>query len=274
MNAIHLILPLSALASFGALEEPDRIPPPIKMATVPITLSERFVPIEIFIDGSMKFGSQWFDWTGRDDEELDEVIAAVARRMDKATLGELFGSDRFGGPMIPAEALVIRADENAPFSQVQKVIELARARQIWKFEFEVSLEDKDSVGVFEWEVPESILAKDFGPFLKQAESELFLYEVTLAVETPGRKVVAGDPNRDWDESSSTRFDYVQEERGLTYTVGSAPPNRYYRMAAGHCWMLAADYEDALLRIRVEPGVTFGEVLRFWDRVRARVSTSL
>jgi biopolymer transport protein ExbD len=61
---------------------------------------------------------------------------------------EHFNKEAGTGPMIPGEALLIRADESTPFKHVQKLMEICGIKgiEIWKVQFaasETEADDKD-----------------------------------------------------------------------------------------------------------------------------------
>jgi biopolymer transport protein ExbD len=64
--------------------------------------------------------------------ELREFLSGMARKMPREPLNE----EDPGGPTVPANALLIRADQATPFKHIQKVMEICGLQgiQIWKIE--------------------------------------------------------------------------------------------------------------------------------------------
>jgi len=64
--------------------------------------------------------------------ELKQFLSDMAKRMPKEPLNEKDPS----GPKVPANALLIRADQSTPFKHIQKVMEVCGLQgiQIWKIQ--------------------------------------------------------------------------------------------------------------------------------------------
>lgn len=73
--------------------------------------------------------------------KLKEFLAGMARRMPKEPLDE----KNPGGPKVPANALLIRADRSTPFKHIQKVMEVCGIEgiQIWKVQLAAAEGAKD-----------------------------------------------------------------------------------------------------------------------------------
>ena len=74
-------------------------------------------------------------------ERVKEWLALAAQKMDKDHLNK----DSQTGPMIPDEALLIRADQSTQFKHVQKVMEFCGLEgiQIWKIQLAASTPEKE-----------------------------------------------------------------------------------------------------------------------------------
>ncbi len=72
--------------------------------------------------------------------DVELWLAGAAERMEK----EHFNKEEKTGPLIPGEALLLRADESTPFKHMQKVMELCGKTgiQIWKVQFAASVPEK------------------------------------------------------------------------------------------------------------------------------------
>jgi biopolymer transport protein ExbD len=81
-----------------------------------------------------------------DDEyaALKEFLAGMAARMPKEPLNEA----QPNGPKVPANALLIRADQSTPFKHIQKVMEICGIQgiQIWKIQLAAAEGKKDEPG--------------------------------------------------------------------------------------------------------------------------------
>ena len=94
--------------------------------------------VNILSDGSIfVLGEQYYDADAPDDyAALKLYLASMARRMDREPLNE----DNPAGPQVPANALLVRADQSTPFHHIQKVMELCGLQdiQIWKIQLAAS----------------------------------------------------------------------------------------------------------------------------------------
>ncbi|HJO27371.1 MAG: hypothetical protein CMK00_01670 [Planctomycetes bacterium] len=100
--------------------------------------------INIHIDGRMIAKREvLYDPEDDDDyKKLKAYLGDVSAMMEK----EHFNKEEGTGPLIPGEALLIRADENTPFKYIQKAMEFCGLQdvQIWKVQLAASeSEDKD-----------------------------------------------------------------------------------------------------------------------------------
>ena len=83
-----------------------------------------------------------------DDEyaKLKEFLAGMAKRMPREPLDET----KPGGPTVPANALLIRADQSTEFKHIQKVMEICGIQdiQIWKVQLAAAegVKDEDGAG--------------------------------------------------------------------------------------------------------------------------------
>ena len=94
--------------------------------------------VNINIDGTVKVKREKiFDPEASDQfKKLKAYLADSAAKMEK----EHFNKEAGTGPLIPANALLVRADQNTPFKYVQKVMELCGLEgiQIWKVQLAAS----------------------------------------------------------------------------------------------------------------------------------------
>ena len=107
--------------------DPDKPDPKVKRPVVNIN-----------IDGTIKVKRELIHDPEQSDafKKLTEYLAEASAKMQK----EHFNKEAGTGPMIPADPLLIRADQNTPFKFVQKVMELCGKEgiQIWKVQLAAS----------------------------------------------------------------------------------------------------------------------------------------
>ena len=99
--------------------------------------------INITFDGVTKIkGDAVYDeeqW-GRDEKKLDLALTGMAKQMKKEHLVEGDTSS----PLVPGDALLVRADESTPFKYVQTIMGLCGKQtiQIWKLQLAVSVPEE------------------------------------------------------------------------------------------------------------------------------------
>ena len=121
-----LILPVAVTASPDD-PDPTKIRPVINLLSTGKILVQR----EVLYDPDNDDGYA----------ELKEFLSGMARKMPREPLDE----SKPGGPTVPANALLIRADQSTPFKHIQKVMEICGLQgiQIWKIELAAAEVKKD-----------------------------------------------------------------------------------------------------------------------------------
>jgi len=111
----ELVLPIAETAS------PDK-PNPDEIRPI----------VNILSDGSILVKAKLYYDPANDDgyAELKQYLSNMVRQMPREPLDET----NPGGPSVPANPLLIRADQSTPFKHIQKVMELCGLQgiQIWK----------------------------------------------------------------------------------------------------------------------------------------------
>lgn len=102
--------------------------------------------LNILADGSMLVKRELLYDPEHDDEYagVRQYLADMARRMKREPLDE----SKPNGPTVPANALLIRADQSTPFNHIQKVMEMCGLQgiQIWKIQLAAAESAKDEDG--------------------------------------------------------------------------------------------------------------------------------
>jgi len=104
--------------------------------------------INILSDGKILVKRELLYDPQNDDEyaQLKEFLAGMAKRMPREPLDET----KPGGPTVPANALLIRADQSTEFKHIQKVMEICGIQdiQIWKVQLAAAegVKDEDGAG--------------------------------------------------------------------------------------------------------------------------------
>lgn len=104
--------------------------------------------INLLADGTVwSKGEQIYDPEKGDYKELKDQLVKFASRMKRKPINPDKPASA-NNPPVPDEALLVRADENTPFSHVQKVMELCGQTgiQIWKLELAAAQVDKSKAG--------------------------------------------------------------------------------------------------------------------------------
>ena len=96
---------------------------------------------KMVVRGEKKYDPELDDSKSDPDEEIKFWITTVSKKMKKAH----FDPDAKTGPLIPDEALLIRADQSTSFKHIQKVMEFCGATnvQIWKIQLAASEEGEE-----------------------------------------------------------------------------------------------------------------------------------
>jgi len=99
--------------------------------------------INIISDGTILVKREVFYDPENDDgyAELKQFLSDMARKMPKEPLNEA----QPNGPQVPANALLIRADQSTPFKHIQKVMEICGLQgiQIWKIQLAAAETEKE-----------------------------------------------------------------------------------------------------------------------------------
>jgi biopolymer transport protein ExbD len=102
--------------------------------------------VNILSDGTIWVMKKKYYDPKADDEyaELGKYLFSMARQMPQKPLNVETGT----GPLIPDNALLIRADQSTPTKYIQKVMEVCGKKgiQIWKVELAAAEESKDAKG--------------------------------------------------------------------------------------------------------------------------------
>ncbi len=113
----------------------EKLKLPVAKAAVPDKPDPKKVRpvINILSDGTMVVKrEEKYDPEINDLQPIEAYLADQSRQMDR----EHFNKEAGTGPMIPADPLLIRADQNAEFKYIQKLMELCGKEgiQIWKLQ--------------------------------------------------------------------------------------------------------------------------------------------
>ncbi len=185
--------------------------------------SWRFV-LEIPIDGSVVIKRECF-FSPEDKHEhpwrrLTAELATAFERMEKEPLP---GTE--GGPLVSAQAVMIRADLNAPFESSLKIMELCAEQRIRHIQFAVGDARKveRKLGLqpsTTWEQRlELTLPLDLTPPVDRTGPGPV--EVSIRVLEAGRKLeMKRDEDLVWKEKQGTRFRLDLSTRKVEYTIGA------------------------------------------------------
>jgi len=118
--------------------------PPARSASPDETDPKKIRPvINIISDGTILVKREVLFDPENDDgyAELKQFLSDKARQMPKEPLNEA----QPNGPQVPANALLIRADQSTPFKHIQKVMEICGLTgiQIWKIQLAAAEVDKE-----------------------------------------------------------------------------------------------------------------------------------
>jgi len=262
------------LGAFSGQQDPGPLHAPIELASVPLALNQPPPELEVPIDGSVWWNGERLTADASATPELLQRLAQFSMRMMKSPRSEILMLDDAlppPDPIFPAETLWLRVDRNAPFETVAMVLTACRRKgiEIWDFEFPIVEEEPVAGtpdGSVDYEVPQEILAQRWGV---KSVSWPGQHELQLSVAVTGRKLEASDLTREWSGTAGTRFEFDSAQRKLHYHFdGFETDDR--QAAVRHTWKLGSA-GDELLRIIAGPGVTFGEVLAFWNAASSPMS---
>ena len=169
--------------------------------------------------------------------------------------------DRILGMELPDGVFALRADRNAPFKYVQKVLESCGRSDtlLWKTAFEVSLPEDRGPGLLRCYLP-----RDVGVNTTDAEPKEKV-EIRILVLDPGQRRRADDPEQAWDGTG--RFVYAGRE--LEYRMGPWKGRDLKGVARRLTTLYRHDAHGGGIRdvtIDARRGVLHGEVVAVIDAV--------